>query len=193
MNHKLRPFFSMLVIPLVLVILLVQFSTAIVSAQDLNPTEAEPPKTVDYQLSYPGLLPDHPLYFLKTGRDRIMSFFISKPMERAEFNLLQADKRVEASLMLFKEKESKIDLAQSTFSKGANYFDESINNTSAAKSQGINISDFSNKLADSNKKHKQILQDMISAQNGRYKKKFAAEHDRLNDFEKRVKELNPKR
>lgn len=153
---------------------------------------AASPKVVDYQLSYPGLLPDHPLYFLKTGRDRIMSFFISKPLEKAEFNLLQADKRVEASLMLTKKGEDKIDLAQSTFSKGANYFEESIDNTLAAKSQGINTSDFSLKLGNANKKHQQVLQDINSSQNGKYKKQFTAEHERLKQFEKRVKELNHK-
>lgn len=182
--------FSKNILAFLLAFILVVFSAINVSAQDVTPQVVS--KAVDYQLSYPGLLPDHPLYFLKTGRDRIMSFFISKPLEKAEFNLLQADKRVQASLMLSRKSESKVDLAQSTFSKGANYFEDAIDNTMAAKSQGINTSDFSQKLGNSNKKHQQILQDITSAQNGKHKKKFAAEHDRLKQFEKRVKDLNHK-
>ncbi len=163
-----------------------------VFAQYANPTKIPSPKSVDYQLSYPGLLPDHPLYFLKTARDRIMSFFISKPLEKAEFNLLQADKRVQASYTLFKKGEREIDLSQSTFSKSANYFEESLNNTYDAKSQGMETSEFTKKLENSNKKHQQILMDITTAQNGKYKKKFATEHERLEQFEKRVKGLNAK-
>ncbi|HUQ84756.1 MAG TPA: DUF5667 domain-containing protein [Candidatus Limnocylindrales bacterium] len=169
-----------------LVILMVLFSTTTVSAQ-----EGEPDSTKStYTLSYPGLLPDHPLYFLKAGRDRMMSIFISKPLEKAEFNLLQADKRVEASFMLSEKKENKLDLSQSTFSKAENYFEAAINQTMAAKTQGINTSEVSKKLKDANKKHQQILKDITNKLKGKDKNKFAVEHGRLRDFEKRVKEVN---
>lgn len=146
----------------------------------------------NYQLAYPGLLPDHPLYFLKAGRDRIMSFFISKPLKKAEFNLLQADKRVESAQMLIKKGDSKIELSKNTFSKAENYFENAIDNTSAAKSQGINTSGFAQKLYDSNQRHQQILKDMTKKQNGKNKNKFALEHERLKQFGKKVKELNQK-
>ncbi|HVF69165.1 MAG TPA: DUF5667 domain-containing protein [Xanthomonadales bacterium] len=147
---------------------------------------------VNYQLSYPGLLPDHPLYFLKAGRDRIMSFFISKPLKKAEFNLIQADKRVEASFLLSKKGGDKIDLAQSTFSKAENYFEDAIDNTAAAKAQGMNTIELSQKLHDSNQKHQQILKDMTEKLSEANKEKFATEHGRLKQFEKKVKELNQK-
>ena len=55
---------------------------------------------VDYQLPYPGMLPDNPLYFLKVFRDNLTSFFINKPLDKAHFDLLQSDKDVEASYLL---------------------------------------------------------------------------------------------
>src|SRR3989344_5431146 len=58
-------------------------------------------KSVEYNLPYPGLLPDSPFYSLKSLRDKIVSFLISSPLKKAEFNLLQADKRLNAGLYLF--------------------------------------------------------------------------------------------
>lgn len=145
---------------------------------------------INYQLSYPGLLPDHPLYFLKAGRDQIMSFFISKPLKKAGFNLLQADKRVEAAFLL--SKNGKINLAQSTFSKAENYFESALSNTKDAKDQGMDTTELSHKLRDSNKKHQQILKDITQKLNKENKDKFATEHERLKKFEEKVKELNHK-
>ncbi|HSW97310.1 MAG TPA: hypothetical protein VLF89_05800, partial [Candidatus Saccharimonadales bacterium] len=36
-------------------------------------------KQIQYDLPYPGLLPDNPLYSLKVLRDKIVEFFISDP------------------------------------------------------------------------------------------------------------------
>lgn len=175
-----------------LLIIFVFFLLLTLSGQ-VNAQEAEQSSTKStYTLSYPGLLPDHPLYFIKAGRDRIMSFLISNPMEKAEFSLLQADKRVEASFMLSEKKEKNLDLSQSTFSKAENYFEAAINQTMAAKTQGINTSEISKKLKDANQKHQEILKDITSKLNGKDKKKFAVEHGRLGEFEKRVKDLNRK-
>lgn len=143
----------------------------------------------NYELAYPGILPDHPLYFIKAGRDRIISFFISQPIKKAEFNLLQADKRIHASLLLSEKREDKIGLAQSTFSKGENYFEMAINNTEEAKRQGIDITEFSKKLSDANEKHQQVLNDMLKKQNENSKKKFSVEAKRLIDFDKRIVKL----
>ena len=48
---------------------------------------------ITYELAYPGLLPDHPLYFFKVIRDKVVSLLINDPSKRAEFNLLTSDKR----------------------------------------------------------------------------------------------------
>jgi len=52
------------------------------------------PTPVDYDLPYPGILPDHPLYPLKELRDDLLYFFTSSPQKKAELNLLFADKKI---------------------------------------------------------------------------------------------------
>src|SRR5260370_38981843 len=56
---------------------------------------------MDYQLPYPGILPDNPLYELNALRDRIYGFLISDPLKKSEFDLLQADKRLAVGISLF--------------------------------------------------------------------------------------------
>ncbi len=170
---------------------LIFISHATVSAQELTPAPSATPKVIDYQLAYPGLLPDHSLYFLKAMRDRVASFFISDPVKKAEFNLLQADKRVEASNRLLQKGNDKLELAQSTFSKAENYYEDGLNRVNDAKTQGINVSDLVKKFSDANYKHQEVLIDMQKKLTGKDKNKFDAEHGRLLDFEKRVKELLP--
>jgi hypothetical protein len=51
-------------------------------------------KQIEYALPYPGMLPDHPLYFLKNLRDHIMDFIIRDHIKKAEFNLLLSDKKL---------------------------------------------------------------------------------------------------
>jgi hypothetical protein len=67
-------------------------------------------KKSEYVLPYPGILPDHPLYFLKTVRDRIIELLVVDPARRAEFYLLQSDKWLSATQVLLEK--GKKDLAQ---------------------------------------------------------------------------------
>lgn len=187
---KIKNIFQLLFLSLIVTFSFLTFiPKASVYSQDLTPAQTASETAVNYQLPYPGLLPDHPLYFLKAARDRVFSFFISNPLKKAEFNLLQADKRVEASYMLSKKGEEKIDLAQSTFSKAENYFEDAVNRAYDAKTQGMNTIELSKKLTDANHKHQQVLNDLTKSINSQDRKKFTKERARLVDFEKRVKEL----
>lgn len=53
-----------------------------------------------YTLPHVGMLPDNPLYKLKTLRDKIMLFLIRNPENRAEKHLQLADKQLFESLKL---------------------------------------------------------------------------------------------
>lgn len=55
---------------------------------------------VEYVLPYPGILPDNPLYVLKTFRDKILEIVIGDPIKKAEFYLLQSDKHLNAAVLL---------------------------------------------------------------------------------------------
>lgn len=66
--------------------------------------ESSPAARIQYDLAYPGILPDNPLYKLKLLRDKITSFLITDPKKRVEFYLLQADKGILATAMLIDKK-----------------------------------------------------------------------------------------
>jgi hypothetical protein len=63
--------------------------------------------TVEYVLPYPGILPTHPLYFLKMMRDQIVEVLISDPVKRADFYITQADKKLSMALALSDARKTK--------------------------------------------------------------------------------------
>lgn len=81
-------------------------------AQENDATSPASMTSVKYDLAYPGILPDNPLYILKKIRDRITIFLISDSRKKADFYLLQTDKGILATAMLVDK--NKIDLALDT-------------------------------------------------------------------------------
>ncbi|MFH1186604.1 MAG: hypothetical protein V1697_00330 [Candidatus Levyibacteriota bacterium] len=145
----------------------------------------------NYELPYPGLLPDHPFYFLKMFRDRIIGFFISDPVKKAEFDILQADKRLNAGIYLLYKKSPKTDeLAISTISKGQNYFDDALGKISLAKKQGVNIADINTKLKSSLKGHRLNLKKMESSVSKKTREQLIASQKRISEFEKKAMQIN---
>ncbi len=129
---------------------------AITSTQSL-----EQPEKVneEYTLPYPGILPDSPFYILKTARDNLIGLLITNARKKAEFSLLQADKRLQAGAYLITDKK-KYDLAEQTISKGENYFEEAITKYKEAKKEGEDIADLGGRLKKSNIKHISVLKDL---------------------------------
>lgn len=146
---------------------------------EITPTVT--PTQVEYQLPYPGLLPDNKFYYLKTLRDRIVSFLISDPLKKAEFNLLQADKRLNAGIALFNK--GKGDLAHATISKGENYFEKAISELKEARRQGMGTSDTARRLFLAAKKHQEVLSDLEKRSPDNLKESFAALKKRVVNFE----------
>ena len=70
------------------------------------------PTIVKYDMAFPGLLPDHPMYKLKILRDKISAGLISDPLKKIDFYLLQTDKGILAAAMLVDK--NKIELAKQT-------------------------------------------------------------------------------
>ncbi len=68
------------------------------SAADGGAMEDETGVVVEYVLPYPGILPDHPLFAIKTLRDWIFEQLITDPFRKTEFYILQADKRLSMAL-----------------------------------------------------------------------------------------------
>ena len=91
------------------------------SAASPMPTPTPVPGPVEYILPYPGILPTHPLYLFKTLRDRIIEMLITDPSSKAEFYILQADKKLNMGVGLkrtSKTNEAKTAFAESLASRG---------------------------------------------------------------------------
>ncbi|MFN4212528.1 MAG: DUF5667 domain-containing protein [Microgenomates group bacterium] len=115
---------------------------------------------VIYDLPYPGILPDHPLYFLKAIRDRLVDWGTRDNLKKAQLYLLYSDKKVAMAQSLVKK--GKNALAFSTFSKGEKYFLKIPKLLLEAKKQGSSPpSGFVEKLKLANSKHKEIAESFL--------------------------------
>ncbi|MBI4100775.1 hypothetical protein HY439_03500 [Candidatus Microgenomates bacterium] len=131
------------------------------SAQNKIPMPTPTPgQKVEYSLPYPGILPDHPLFFLKEIRDRVLGWFISDPLKKAEFNLLMADKELNTGLFLLEK--GKPDLAQSAFTRAESYLDKSFKSIQAAKEAGKNTDTLTGRLSLAILKHNEVLTDVLN-------------------------------
>ena len=125
--------------------------------------ETEPVEVLeedDYSLPYPGILPDHPLYFLKMIRDRVKLWLTRDALARAELMLHYADKRVAASLSLAEK--GKAGLAASTATKAEMYFEQALGEVERAADSGRDTSTFYEKALRSSKKHQKVLVGVLS-------------------------------
>lgn len=152
----------------------------------IDPITPTPVPEVEYVLPYPGILPDNPLYSLKASRDRIISFFIADPVKKSEFDLLQADKRLQAGIFLLHKNSPDVDLSITTISKGQNYLEEAIGviakiETEAAKKQkkephdtpeAMATGDAPEKLYTAARKHHQVLEQEYKTIPADHQKEF---------------------
>ena len=145
---------------------------------------AKSENNVNYELPYPGLLPDNPLYLLRVVRDKTVGFLISDPLKKTEFDLLQANKRLNAGIFLFNK--GKTSLALSTVSKAENYFTQALDQIEEAKRQGRNASEMEKNLRNALGKHQQELGYLISKAKVDVKAGFENEQKRLVGFEERL-------
>lgn len=115
---------------------------------------------VEYALPYPGILPDHPLYFLKRLRDTILERLINDPIRKAEFYILQSDKRLQMGVMLTAA--GKGTLGESTISKAEKYMEQAITNLSSYKKSGGVVPPYVvERLEKATAKHREVITDLI--------------------------------
>lgn len=142
-----------------------------ISAQELNLTpgnseeSTSSPAIIKYNLPFPGILPDQPLYKLKVLRDKISLILISNPLKKIEFYLLQADKGILATAILVDK--NKIDLAEQTALKAEHnmtlisgtlnvYYRQQ--QTSSSK---VETKDLIKKLKTASLKHQEVLSSLL--------------------------------
>jgi len=113
-----------------------------------------PETKVDYYLPYPGILPDHPLYWLKMVRDRVQLWLTTDSWQRGEKLLLYADKRLGAGWALIEG--NKPDLGITTITKAEKYLEQAVN-LAQKLGEGEKEVKFKAKLAKAVKKHEEVL------------------------------------
>lgn len=128
-------------------------------AEESTPS-AEPAsvKIIKYDLAYPGMLPDNPLYKLKVLRDKIISSMISDPNKKIDFYLTQVDKGILASAMLIDK--NNVELAETTALKAEHNF--TLLTYELGKLEQKPNNEFFNKLKTASLKHQEILNLIIS-------------------------------
>lgn len=128
----------------------------LISSQSITITE----KKVVYELPYPGMLPDNPLYVLKDTRDKIIDFTTRDNLKKAEFYLLLSDKHINAAALLVKK--GKNALAVETLYKGEEYSTKIPKLIAKAKKQGESpTAQFIEKLKLSNNKHREVIEQLL--------------------------------
>ena len=81
-------------------------------AVPLSPSAS--PSPLEYPLPYPGILPDHPLFFFKIIRDQILLILITNPVRKVEFQILLSDKYLNMAVFAADEQKQKLTLETST-------------------------------------------------------------------------------
>ncbi|GIW61180.1 MAG: hypothetical protein KatS3mg089_0032 [Patescibacteria group bacterium] len=145
--------------------------------------------SVDYTLPYPGLLPDNPLYPLKMLRDRIVLFLINDSVKRTEFYLLQADKRLQAGVFLYRKDPSKISLSLDTLGKSEQYFTKAVKEVEKVKQEKKDIGALLNNLQRASLKHEEVLLLFEKSVPQEYRKRVRVIIDNMRNHQNTVNEL----
>jgi hypothetical protein len=124
------------------------------TGEEASPTVAGD-ATVDYTLTWPGILPDHFLYPLKMIRDRVWLLLATNPLKKAELMLKFADKRLWAAEMLAERE--KYELAGSTATKAEKYLEMAVAQEKLAREKGEETTAFLDKLSLATRKHEEVL------------------------------------
>lgn len=137
------------------------------------------PTPVDYQLPFPGILPDHPLYTLKKIRDWLLFAFNRNPVKKIELNLLFADKKIGMAQNLVEKKQFVLSIdiileSQTDLLKSAQELPSLFKNNLLP----VGLPD---KLELSAKKHREIINEIIFQIPNEYEKEKVKQALKLND------------
>lgn len=165
----------------------IQTDTPLGVEMPATPSSETTPKSVNYELAYPGMLPDNPFYVLKVIRDGVVKMLINDPFKRAKFSLLNSDKRVFAGkLLLDKGKDA---LALETIEKSNNYLDDTVAAVRDLKRQNPKSPDaepFLQQLKTAIHKHRELMDDMTPFVDAKMTSRFSAQKKRLENVRKTV-------
>jgi len=110
-------------------------------------------------LPRPGILPDHPLYFLKSWAERIGTFFTFGDIPKAERYLALAERRLaEANALADK---GELEIAQRALERYQEQLSRSLERTERARLRGMTIEEVSETVAEATGKHHLVLEEVL--------------------------------
>ena len=125
----------------------------------------------NYDLAWPGMLPDNRLYKLKVLRNKIIEKIIITPVKKVEFDLLMADKTIYASKLLMEKGD--VELSKETILKGEHYFSILVQDYNKALLRGKKIPQSLDVSIDKAvAKHREIFKELGEMVKGDDKKTF---------------------
>ena len=120
------------------------------------------PSPVNYALPYPGILPGHPLYFLKLLRDRILLFLIKNPVRQVEFRTLLADKRLNSAIYLMDQGKSEV--ALNTLGEATGYLRDAENLLFEISAGTPEINNLKDRVEKSLAKHQEVISGFLASE-----------------------------
>ena len=139
----------------------------IVFAQTATPAGQSPlggapiAEPVQYELPYPGMLPNNTLYVLKQVRDWVLDKLIMDPVKKTEFYILQGDKRLGMGIQLSISGNSI--LSEQTISKGEKYMNNAMHTLLTLKEQGRDVPAYiTDHITKSLAKHAEVITSEIT-------------------------------
>jgi len=106
-------------------------------------------------LPEPGMLPDHPLYFLKSWAENIGTFFTFGEIAKAERYLFLAERRISETKALVEKDES--EFAQRTLEQHREQLNRALEKATKAKQKGINADNILAKISEATLRHQSVL------------------------------------
>ena len=155
-----------------------------------NAAEKDPtPSPVNYELPYPGIMPDSPLYTFKLLKEKVSDLLISDPATKADFYLLQSNKRLAASIIFFENGNQ--ELGEKTLSKSLDYHEKAINKMLEAKNAQDNVSGVFGQIKDSCRKHEEEIERLKKEEIVKKSDLMTENEMRFEEMKNRVKTFSP--
>lgn len=150
--------------------------------------EREAPQPVAYELPYPGIMKDNPLYIFKTIRDRVLEFSTRDNLKKAQLRVLFSDKGVRAAELL--QKNGHDEQVVTELQTSQSYFKKAIRDVVLSKQQGVSASaELVNKMKLSNLKHREVilhLNQVLSSDERKGLEPILKENAKLRDALKNI-------
>lgn len=129
-------------------------------------------QNVDYDLQWPGILPDNRVFYkIKVLRNKIIEKIIIGPVKKVEFDLLMADKTIYASKLLMEK--GRVDLSKETALKGENYYSMLVQDYNKALLSNEKIPPWlDKKITLAAIKHQEVFKKLEDSVTGEDKKTF---------------------